>query len=332
MRRAWLLVGLLCGPISSLEHVETESDEVLGTGATDALPADPLGLGNAEAAEHLRGNRLAGRPAFRPKPKPKPKPVWKAASENLRPTSDLIGKCFDFPGQNFNHENNIQSKYPNDPAHFVDSSEAAVDFKLVTLDGDKVSLSELLKEKPVALIYGMYTCPAFQGYYSEKNPASHMSKYDEYALVEKYSDQVSFVHLYGPEPHPKRPDKNFDTGKIIEFPWSTVRNSKTWDARRAAATLIQDDLHPNSLMVLDNLGGPKVIDHGTDEPPYNPVWCTYGPGARQVTWLHQSSPRVANLFLRCHRLFLLERTVGSTTSRPGSMRPPWLVPLRSCCC
>ena len=38
-----------------------------------------------------------------------------------------------------------------------------------------------------------------------------MSKYDEYALVEKYKDQVSFVHLYGPEPHPKRPDKNFDT-------------------------------------------------------------------------------------------------------------------------
>lgn len=214
--------------------------------------------------------------------KKKPKPVWKASSDFLLPVSSLIGKCFDFPIENFNHENNILAKYPNDPAHFVDESESAVDFKLATYDGDKVVLSDLLKEKPVVLVYGMHTCPAFQGYYSEKNPSSHMSKYDEWALVEKYYDRVSFIHLYGPEPHPKRPDKNFDTGKIIEFPWSTIRNAKTWEARRTAAALIKDDIHPEAYFALDNLGGPKMLDHGVEEPPYNPVWCTYGPGARQA--------------------------------------------------
>lgn len=214
--------------------------------------------------------------------KKKPKPQWKPSSDFLLPVSSLIGKCFDFPLQNFNHENNILAKYPNDPAHFVDDSESAVDFKVATYDGEKIVLSELLKEKPVVLVYGMYTCPAFQGYYSEKNPNSHMSKYDEWALVEKYYDQVSFIHLYGPEPHPKRPDKNFDTGKIIEFPWSTVRNAKTWESRRSTAELVKDDIHPEAYFVLDNLGGPTMIDHGVEEPPYNPVWCTYGPGARQA--------------------------------------------------
>ena len=61
--------------------------------------------------------------------------------------TELVGKCFDYPIANFNHNNNIQTKYPNDPTHFVDNSDAAVDFKLATLDGDKIVLSELLKEK-----------------------------------------------------------------------------------------------------------------------------------------------------------------------------------------
>lgn len=258
-----------------------------------------------------------------PKPKPKPlKPTWKAGSSYLQTVSELTGKCFDFPISNFNHNNNIVAKYPSDPTHFVGNSDAAVDFKLSTfIDGDKVVLSELLQEKPVLLLYGMYTCPAFQGYYSSKNPSSHMSKYDEYALVEKYKDQVSFVHLYGPEPHPKRPDKNFDTGKIIEFPWSTVRNAKTWDARRDSAMLIKDDLHPESLFVLDNLGGPTELDHGVEEPPYNPVWCTYGPGARQAfligktgriydvqAWFHASTMAGA-----IEELMLLEQGLVDTS-------------------
>ena len=39
----------------------------------------------------------------------------------------------------------------------------------------------------------------------------------------------------------------YSQGKIIEFPWSTVRNAKTWDARRDSAVLIKDDLHPEVL-------------------------------------------------------------------------------------
>lgn len=257
-----------------------------------------------------------------PKPKPKPlKPTWSASSSHLRSMDELVGKCFGFPISNFNHNNNIQSKYPNDPTHFFDNSDSAVDFKLATLDGQKVVLSELLKEKPVVLIYGMYTCPAFQGFYSEQNPTSHMSKFDEYALVEKYAEQVTFLHLYGPEPHPKRPDKNFDTGKIIEFPWSTVRNAKTWTARREATEMIQDDIHPEQLLLMDNLGGPTMLDHGMEEPPYNPVWCSYGPGARQAfligrsgriydvqAWFHASTMAGA-----IEELMLLEKGLVNST-------------------
>lgn len=246
----------------------------------------PVGYRQHNAETHVaKGSKKHNAETHKPKPL---KPTWSPASSHLRSMSELVGKCFDFPISNFNKKNNIVAKYPNDPTHFVDNSEDAIDFKLATLDGDKVALSDLLKEKPVVLLYGMYTCPAFQGYYSSKKTTSHMSKFDEYALVEKYADSVTFVHLYGPEPHPKKPDKNFDTGMIVEFPWSTIRNAKTWIARKSAAEMIQDDLHPAELLLLDNLGGPVMLDHGTEEPPYNPVWCSYGPGARQAFLIGRS--------------------------------------------
>jgi peroxiredoxin len=40
--------------------------------------------------------------------------------------------------------------------------DAAIDFELRDIEGRAYRLSELLKDKPVVMIWGMYTCPAFQ--------------------------------------------------------------------------------------------------------------------------------------------------------------------------
>lgn len=40
--------------------------------------------------------------------------------------------------------------------------DQAVDFTLQDIKGASYTLSDLLKSRPVALIFGMYTCPAFQ--------------------------------------------------------------------------------------------------------------------------------------------------------------------------
>jgi len=279
----------------------------------------PPGAKQHQAETHVAaGSKKHNAESHKPKPK---SPTWNPVSSHLRSTADLTGKCFGFPTANFNHANNVAAKYPNDPTHFVEREEDAIDFKLATLDGEKVVLSDLLKEKPVLLLYGMYTCPAFQGYYSSKKTTSHMSKFDEYALVEKYADSVNFVHLYTTEPHPKKPDKNFDTGMIVEFPWSTIRNPKQWTDRKFAAEMIKDDLHPAELLLIDNLGGPTMLDHGVEEPPYNPVWCSYGPGARQAfliarsgrmydvqAWFHASTMAGA-----IEELLLLESGLVNTT-------------------
>ena len=360
------MLGKLLAEQAAAAAAAAETDEAVdaaaeSTDAEDAVDGEaeeaPPGAKKHNAETHVAvGSKKHNAESHKPKPK---SPTWNPVSSHLRSTADLTGKCFGFPTANFNHKNNVAAKYPNDPTHFVERTEDAIDFKLATLEGEKVTLSDLLKEKPVLLLYGMYTCPAFQGYYSSKKTTSHMSKFDEYALVEKYADSVNFVHLYAPEPHPKKPDKNFDTGMIVEFPWSTVsavpgaakrrphacthahapaypyrlspsylsvslsqiRNPKTWTDRKFAAEMIKDDLHPDELLLIDNLGGPTMLDHGVEEPPYNPVWCSYGPGARQAfliaksgriydvqAWFHASTMAGA-----IEELLLLESGLVNTT-------------------
>mmetsp|Transcript_7615 Transcript_7615/g.9906 ORF Transcript_7615/g.9906 Transcript_7615/m.9906 type:complete len:231 (+) Transcript_7615:323-1015(+) len=152
----------------------------------------------------------------------------------------------------------------------------AIDFSLHDLSGKPYSLSELLEEKPVVLIWGMYTCPAYQGLgdYYNQSPFDQASYIDEYDVVENYHKQVTFVHLYGPEPHPIAPDSNFDQGTYRINYWSIVRQATSYDDRLEMATKISPNIHPESLLLPDYLPG----------NPYNgktnSIWCSYASGAR----------------------------------------------------
>ncbi len=53
-----------------------------------------------------------------------------------------------------------------------------------------IILSELLKSKPVALIWGSYTCAVWQGLHMEGSSYVY-----EYRTVEKYKDNITFVHM-----------------------------------------------------------------------------------------------------------------------------------------
>lgn len=204
----------------------------------------------------------------------------------LRNTSELIGKCFDFPSSDFSEENCINSMYPNDPTPLLNRGDFAVDFVLPTLDDEVVRLRHLLKTKPVVLIYGTHTCPAFQGMYLETHQESHFSKYDQWALVDKYHNDFHFINLYSTEPHPFAPDTNFDTGRNVEYEWSTFRQPRTFKTRNFFARQVQEELHEKMTMLVDNLGNTRFKE--LDEiPDYNPVWCTYGPGSRMAFLIGQ---------------------------------------------
>lgn len=84
--------------------------------------------------------------------------------------------------------------------------------------------------------------------------------------------------LAGPEPHPDLPDLNFDSGAIKLNYWSTIRQAYTYEDRVQAAGRIAALVHPYSILLLDDLQGNPY----SKAPMDNPVWCTYGHGARPV--------------------------------------------------
>jgi len=70
--------------------------------------------------------------------------------------------------------------------------ETAPDFTLATLDGREVTLSNEWKERPLALVLGSYSCPAFRGW------TEGLEK-----LRERHGERASFYILYTIEAHPE---------------------------------------------------------------------------------------------------------------------------------
>lgn len=80
---------------------------------------------------------------------------------------------------------------PPDRAGGPRAGEEAPDFELISLDEERWKLSETLRHKPVALILGSYSCPAFRGWLSALQE-----------LAETHGDEVQFLILYTVEAHP----------------------------------------------------------------------------------------------------------------------------------
>lgn len=202
--------------------------------------------------------------------------VVTAAAADLRPASDMTQNCYEFPAKNFNRENCIKCEYGTSPqtGGVLDVGDKAFDFTLYDLDGTAHTLSDMLESKPVVLLWGMWTCPAYQGL-GTSFPFDQSSYKDEWDLVDAYTDKVTFVHLVGPEPHPLTPDTNFDSGKQLMNYWSTVRQAKTYDDRLEMTAKVAEYTHPDVVLL------PDLLEGNPYEPSANqPVWCTMGQGAR----------------------------------------------------
>lgn len=90
--------------------------------------------------------------------------VLKSSRAKLRPESELKSNCFDFPRQNFDRKNSIRGEYGISPHLMMQAGQDAIDFTLHDLDGNSWNLGDALgKGMPVVLIWGMFTCPAYQG-------------------------------------------------------------------------------------------------------------------------------------------------------------------------
>lgn len=91
---------------------------------------------------------------------------WGANAE-LRPEPDLTSNCLNFPARSFDPESSVEAvNGGNSPYLPMSEGQDAIDFTLHDLDGDEWNLRETLERTglPVVMVWGMYTCPAFQGY------------------------------------------------------------------------------------------------------------------------------------------------------------------------
>eukprot|EP00903_Cladosiphon_okamuranus_P022080 g20305.t1 len=148
----------------------------------------------------------------------------------LLPETELSTNCYNFPADDFHRANSVRNTYSKSPHLMLELGAPALDFTLHDLDGNRWNLGEALEAgqgKPVVLIFGMLSCPAYQGLDSGEDSANKWTYWHERALVERYGDKAIFVHVYGPEPHPAAPDLNFDAGTLLSNYWSVWRQSVT---------------------------------------------------------------------------------------------------------
>lgn len=190
----------------------------------------------------------------------------------LRSSSELTNSCYGVPENDFGRSNNVKDTYGKSPKVILNVGDIAIDFTLPNSNGELVTLSDLLKEKAVVLIWGHYTCPAFQGLNSDTLFIGS-SYSDEYDLIDSVGDTVTVVHLVGPEPHPLWPYANFDSGAIKMNLWSTITQPQTYDERvKESVTRIESLLHEDAILLVEYLDGVDGIN--------NNVWCSYAHAAR----------------------------------------------------
>jgi len=134
--------------------------------------------------------------------------------------------------------------------------ETAVDFTLRDIYGNEYTLSRLLTEKPVIMIFGSFTCPFFR---------RRVVAIEE--MQTKYSGQVHFITIYTIEAYPVGSPSPYK-GKESTGPESTDTEGRsltqpaTYEERVTQATRMMQELGITVPVLIDEMD--------------NPIWCTYG--------------------------------------------------------
>ena len=111
--------------------------------------------------------------------------LWSLASAGLLPESELVTNCYNFPAEPFSYTNNVKNSYGSSPPLTLQLGSPAVNFTLHDTDGNSWNLDNALTEgagKPVILIWGMSSCPAYQGLDSEGS-SNTWAYWDQHELV-----------------------------------------------------------------------------------------------------------------------------------------------------
>ena len=165
----------------------------------------------------------------------------------LRPQSDLSTQCHGWPGRPWNRRNRASVQT------FVRAGQPAIDFELSNVDGQPVRLSTLLRDKPVLLHTGSYTCPRFQ---SSQDGLTRTAR--------KFNDDLHTALVYVMEAHPGKNQPSAYHGVPKPHEFSDRGQSRDWETRASSARDLT--LGTDVIRLIDDLDGEQS----------NPFWCSYG--------------------------------------------------------
>ena len=117
-----------------------------------------------------------------------------------------MDRLFGWPEKEFSPENCVLSKYGEEPWILMNAGDDAVDFTLQSASDEQINLGNLLKTKPVCITIRMCTCPHFQA------TAKKMQE-----KAERYKENFHFILINSMQPHPQKPFKSAETGKVSDF-------------------------------------------------------------------------------------------------------------------
>jgi cytochrome oxidase Cu insertion factor (SCO1/SenC/PrrC family) len=148
--------------------------------------------------------------------------------------------------------------------------EQAPNFKLTTLDGRIVKLSDYLGKKPLVIEFGSYTCPIFR----------QKHKFME-QLYKKYSEQANFLVIYTIEAHPQADPSPYSGKEWVTYPNKAsgilYKQPTNWQQRKDIAKKARLALNIQMTIAIDDID--------------NAAWKAYGQ-APNAAYLIGSEGRV----------------------------------------
>ena len=168
--------------------------------------------------------------------------------DSLSPTASEIDSISFFPSiVNFSIDSSYGPKI----------NDKAINLKLLSLNKDTFSLySELDKSKPILLISGSYTCPAF------RNRIPNINK-----IYKEFSEHLNIYIVYTLEAHPSDVSSIY-FGKIKIGKRNNLENilypqAKTYKERCNTANIMKDSISILPPILIDNKNNDFIKQYGT---------------------------------------------------------------------
>ena len=149
-------------------------------------------------------------------------------------------------------------------AHFATAAPAeaapAPDFELTDIDGNTVTLGELIGDKPVVVQLGSYSCPVFR-----------YRRFYMQELQREFAGRVDFVVVYTQEAHPYdaiNPYEDRVWNPLINKAFGVnVAEHKTLEERRQRATATFAAVELDSRFLVDSMDNAVWEQYGAAPSP-----------------------------------------------------------------